>query len=164
MTRVFVGIGSNTEREQHVRIAVEWLHAEFENVRFSPVFESAAIGFDGRPFLNLVAQLDTTLAVGELLASFKSLEYDYGREPDAPRFTARNIDLDILTYGDAIGRIDGIELPRAEVLYNAFVLWPLAELAGASLHPVTGKSYASHWAEFDQSSQQLTPIEFPLPT
>lgn len=45
------------------------------------------------------------------------------------------LDIDVLFYGDPVGDFDGLVLPRAEVLKNAFVLWPLSELAPNLEHP-----------------------------
>ena len=58
-----------------------------------------------------------------------------------------------------IGSFDGLELPRAEILKNAFVLWPLALLAPEAVHPVAGKPFAELWATA-QIDQQLWPVPF----
>ena len=61
---------------------------------------------------------------------------------------------------DASGVIDGIQLPRDEVLKNAFVLLPLAEIAPHAKHPITGLSYADHWQSYDKDKQNLWPVPF----
>lgn len=161
MTRVLLGVGSNTERGHHLKIALDWLRENFPSPCFSSVYESAAIGFEGRAFYNLVVAIETDISLGELAARIKALEYTYGREPNAPRFASRNIDIDILTYGDTVGVCEGIELPRGEILHHAFVLGPLAELVGDSVHPEVGKSYAQLWSEFDRDSQELRAVPYP---
>ena len=65
-----------------------------------------------------------------------------------------------MTVDDLVGEIDGIKLPRSEVLKNAFVLQPLAELASDMTHPLTNKSIGQHWQEFDKASQNLWPVKF----
>ena len=89
------------------------------------------------------------------------MEFAHGRKLNAPRFSPRNIDLDILTYGELTGEVDGVLLPRGELLYNAFVLRPLAEIAPDRLHPALKVSYRELWSDFDHASQQLVPIDFP---
>ena len=75
------------------------------------------------------------------------------------KFCSRTLDLDLLTYDDVV--IDTpVRLPREEILYNAFVLWPLAELVPEGIHPTTGKSYAQLWRAFDKQKQRLQPINF----
>ena len=51
-------------------------------------------------------------------------------------------------------------MPGDEVLENAFVLCPLAELAPGVLHPVVGQSYAALWQAYDQAAQALTKVAF----
>lgn len=160
MAEVFVGIGSNIERCRHIASGLDALDAEFAPLRISPVYRSEAIGFAGEDFFNLVVGFDTALAVGELADVLRRIEDAHGRRRDAPRFSSRTLDLDILTYDDRTGVIDGVRLPREEVLQNAFVLRPLADLAGERRHPVTGKTYAQHWEEYDKTAQRLWRIDF----
>lgn len=156
---VFISIGTNIDRERHVRIALDALQDWFGELSLSPVYESEAVGFDGSPFLNLVVRVTTRLSVGELSRRFKRLETENGRRPDAPKFSPRTLDLDILTYGEAVGQMDGVELPRAEILRNAFVLRPLADIAPSVKHPVCRKSYLELWQAYN-ADQKLWPVDF----
>lgn len=159
MARVYISIGSSIEREKHVLCALDALHEWFGELLLSPVYESEAVGFVGESFLNLVVGVDTGLGVGELSVRFKQLEADNGRRRDVPKFSGRTLDLDILTYDDQVGQIDGVELPRGEILKNAFVLKPLADIAPEDRHPVCGKSYSELWQFYDRD-QKLWPIDF----
>lgn len=157
--RVYISIGSNMDRDRHVTAALDALSAWFGELIISPVYNSESVGFDGSPFLNLVVGVDTALPVAELSRRFKQLESDNGRRRDVPKFSARTLDLDILTYGDAVGSIDGVELPRGEILSNAFVLRPLADIAPEEAHPVFAKSYGLLWREYS-IDQKLWPVDF----
>ncbi|KMQ73443.1 2-amino-4-hydroxy-6-hydroxymethyldihydropteridine diphosphokinase [Marinobacter subterrani] len=159
VARVYISIGSNVDRERYVTAALDALAAWFQKLTISPVYDSEAVGFDGSPFLNLVVGVDTDLSVAELSRRFKQLEADNGRRRDVPKFSARTLDLDILTYGDAVGRVDGVELPRGEILKNAFVLRPLADIAPDDVHPVCGKAYGQLWREYS-TGQKLRPVDF----
>jgi 2-amino-4-hydroxy-6-hydroxymethyldihydropteridine diphosphokinase len=66
--------------------------------------------------------------------------------------------LDLLLYDSKVTTTP-IELPRPEVLYNAFVLKPLTEIAADEIHPIVNKSYANLWQEYDQSQQKLWAIK-----
>ena len=160
MARVYLGVGSNIERERYIVAGLDALQGLFGDLALSSVYDSAAIGFEGQPFLNLAVAVETDLGVGELARTLRHVECEHGRPPNASRFSARQLDIDILTYDDQVGLIDGVELPRGEILENAFVLCPLAELAPQRRHPVLGQTYAALWEAYDQLSQPLVKVEF----
>lgn len=159
MSRVYISVGSNIERYRHVTAALDALATWFGELIISPVYESESVGFEGSDFLNLVVGIDTNLTVGELSRRFKQLEADNGRVQSAPKFSPRTLDLDILTYDDADGVVDGVELPRAEILKNAFVLRPLSDIAGDERHPLCGEPYHRLWQNY-QRDQKLWPVDF----
>lgn len=156
---VYISIGSNIDREHYVSAALDALADHFGELIISSVYESEAVGFDGEPFLNLVVGVRTDLPVAELSRVFKQIEADNGRRRNVARFSPRTLDLDILTYGDQAGCIDGVELPRGEILKNAFVLKPLAEVAPGSVHPVAARSFAELWQSY-RSDQKLWVVPF----
>jgi len=157
MASVYLSLGSNTDAPYHISACVNALRNNFLVLDISQVYESEAVGFDGDNFLNLVVLIETDLGVGELSTWLKALEDRYGRDRSAARFSGRTLDVDILTYDDVVGEIDGVLLPRDEILTNAFVLKPLAEIAPKVMHPKLSKSYQSLWDSYDQSAQKLWP-------
>ena len=157
MTRIYISLGSNIEREHHIRAGLDALHAEFGELTVSRVFESEAVGFAGRPFYNLVVGADTDLPLATLCQRLRAMEFAHGREPDAKKFAPRTLDLDLLLYGDLVCDVP-VALPRGEILTNAFVLWPLAELAPSLRHPVDGRTLDELWQGYDKASQRLSPI------
>ncbi|MBL0546244.1 2-amino-4-hydroxy-6-hydroxymethyldihydropteridine diphosphokinase [Aeromonas jandaei] len=159
MTTIYISIGSNIERERHIRAGLDALHAAFGELRVSRVFESEAVGFNGRPFYNLVAAAETDLPLVTVCQQLREMEFAHGREPDAKKFAPRTLDLDLLLYGDLVCETP-LVLPRGEILTNAFVLWPLAELAPALRHPIDGRTMDELWQAYDKASQQLCPIPF----
>jgi len=162
MPRCWISIGSNQERERSVRGAVQALRRRFGELILSSVYESDAVGFDGQPFLNLVAGLDTTEPVASIRDALRSIEDDFGRVRGPDKFAPRTLDLDLLTYGDQVADEEGLELPRDEILRYAFVLGPLAQVAGKEIHPVVGRSYGELWRVLEKSAQPLRPIVFDL--
>jgi 2-amino-4-hydroxy-6-hydroxymethyldihydropteridine diphosphokinase len=161
MPLVSVSIGSNIEREHHVRACLEALAATFDGLRVSRIYESEPVGFeDGRNFYNLVAVFDSDWTVGELQAWCKRIEREHGRRKDTPKFSPRTLDIDLLTVGDLIGEHDGVRLPRDEILHHAFVLLPLSELLPDTPHPVDGRTYGELWSAFECKHQRLWPIAF----
>lgn len=159
-TKVYLGLGSNQRPDFHIQQALNALNQRFEGMRVSSIYESAAVGFSGDNFLNLVVEVETALSVGALLQTLRDIENQNGRNRSAPRFSGRTLDIDILLYGDAIGVVDGVKLPREEILENAFVLQPLAELAPGLVHPQVNVTMAKLWQDYDKNRQRLWPATF----
>ena len=157
LTQVFLGLGSNIERETHLQAGLEALAAFLQDMRCSAVFESQPVGIKSGPFFNLVVSAFTDLPLNELDRRLKFIEADNGRY--APDRIGLPLDIDVLLYGDLVGNFDGLILPRAEILKNAFVLWPLSLMAPERLHPVAGQSLGTLWRE-SQISQVLAPVAF----
>ncbi len=160
MTQVFLSLGSNIRRHEHIAAGLDALYVRFGSLRVSSVYESKSVGFDGSNFFNLVVGIDTDLGIAALSESLKKIEDDNGRCRQGPKFSPRTLDIDILVYGDFVGVEAGINLPRAEITQNAFVLLPLAEIAGDQRHPSLRQSYASLWQAYDKQSQSLWPVDF----
>jgi 2-amino-4-hydroxy-6-hydroxymethyldihydropteridine diphosphokinase len=157
--RVLIGVGSNLDREYHTRCGLAALQVLFDDVRVSPVYECEAIGFHGPAFLNWVALINTSIDVVDLQQCLKNIEYDHGRRQWEKVCGSRKLDLDILTYDDKVCTAP-IVLPRTEILYNAFVLKPMADLVPNDIHPVTGLCYKELWQQFSQTKQALRLSDF----
>ncbi len=159
MARIFIGVGSNIERERYLRAGLMALQEVFSECQCSSVYESDAFGFDGDPFFNLVISATTSLSVREVSATLRKIEFAHGRPENARKFSGRTLDLDLLAY-DALVISDPLVLPREEILKNAFVLCPFAELAPEWRHPLAEKTLTVLWQAFDASRQPLSRIDF----
>lgn len=155
MPRIYLGLGSNIDREHHIRTALAVLAQCYGNLIISPVYESESVGFQGDHFLNLVVGIDADASVAQIAAHMRAIEDANGRVRGGPKWSGRSLDIDILTYGDAVGVIDGIELPRDEVTRHAFVLLPLSDIAGAEICPGTASSFAELWQRFDVEQKRV---------
>ncbi|HEA26325.1 MAG TPA: 2-amino-4-hydroxy-6-hydroxymethyldihydropteridine diphosphokinase [Ectothiorhodospiraceae bacterium] len=158
MATVLLSLGSNIDKEHNILAGIAALEQHFGSVICSTIYESEAVGFDGDNFYNLVVQLGTDEPVEVVVSILKQIEDEHGRTRSGPRFSARTLDIDILLYDELIRDDELVSIPRDEILKNAFVLRPLAELVGESLHPQTGESYRELWQRFDHSSQSLWPV------
>lgn len=156
---IVISIGSNVEPEQNLRSAVRFLRREFDDLVLSPVYRSAAVGFDGADFLNLVASARTDAAPDWVAARLRHIETDHRRDRSAPRLGPRTLDLDLLLYDEQVLKKGILRLPRAEITEHAFVLRPLADLLPNARHPLMGMTYSELWARFPQkNAQPLWPI------
>jgi 2-amino-4-hydroxy-6-hydroxymethyldihydropteridine diphosphokinase len=160
VTQVFLGVGSNLERGKNIRAGLAALKQLLGDLIVSPVYESESVGFKGSHFYNLVVSANTDLTLTQLSEALKKIEDENGRVRTGPKYSPRTLDIDILTYGNFVGVDAGIELPRAEITQNAFVLLPLSEIALRELHPQLQITYADLWAAYDKKSQSLWVINF----
>ena len=160
MSTIYISLGSNINREQNTREGVKALREAFGELTLSSVYESDAVGFDGDAFYNMVIACEVNVPVHEANQALRDIEDQHGRDRSGPKFSSRTLDLDLLLYDDLVLDEGGLVLPRGEILKNAFVLWPLAEIAPALKHPVDGRSYEELWSQFDKSRENLKPVPF----
>ena len=142
MHRAYLSLGSNIEPEIHLRAALAELRARFGAMTVSPVYRSAAVGFDGPDFLNLAAGIDTDLDPPALDAWLHALEDRHGRRRDVPRYASRTLDVDIVLFDDLV--VDGpghLRIPRPE-LNEPFVLVPICDIAPDVRDPVSRRTLA----------------------
>ncbi|WP_075187591.1 2-amino-4-hydroxy-6-hydroxymethyldihydropteridine diphosphokinase [Teredinibacter haidensis] len=160
MTEVLLSLGSNINREHNIRSGLNALKAEYGTLEISPVYESEAVGFDGDNFYNLIVAIETNASLSKLSKTLKHIESLHGRDRASPKFSSRTLDIDILTYDVLCGIYSGIQLPRDEILKNAFVLLPLSDLRPEGRCPGTQRRYLELWQAFDQESQKLWQVGF----
>ncbi len=159
MAKAYVSVGSNIDREKNVAAALQRMKADFGELECSRTWETAAVGFEGDAFYNLVVAFETILSPQELAKLLRRMEDELGRDRSGGKFSSRSMDLDLLLYDDLILDEEGLKLPRPEILDYAFVLCPLAEIAGDMKHPVTGFSFAMIWDQFDPTAQPMWPVD-----
>ncbi|MGH8127589.1 MAG: 2-amino-4-hydroxy-6-hydroxymethyldihydropteridine diphosphokinase [Gammaproteobacteria bacterium] len=155
--RAYIGVGSNIDPERHIPVALRGLRSAFDKIDMSPAYRSPPLGFEGADFINCVVGIDCDLDTAALIEKLKALEASAGRQTRAAT-GSRELDLDLLLYGEQVIHIEGTILPRPDVLEYAFVLRPLAELAPAFTHPETGRTLAWHWENFTGEAVALTPV------
>jgi 2-amino-4-hydroxy-6-hydroxymethyldihydropteridine diphosphokinase len=160
VARVYVSLGSNIERRRNLRHALDALNARYGPLTCSEVYESEAVGFDSDPFYNLVVGFDTDETPRDIQQALHAMESASGRLRSG-ELAARTLDLDLLLYDDVVNEEPGLVLPRDDINRYAFVLRPLAEIAGGERHPVSGQTYDELWAAFDADSQPMQRVDWP---
>src|SRR5687768_654753 len=136
----YIALGSNLgDRHANIRSALIQLDATsgIEAIKISSIIETAPVGPPGQgPYLNAAARLVTTLTPQQLLQRFLEIEAAHGRDRTKQlRWGARQLDLDLLLYGDQIIDEPGLRVPHPCMTERSFVLIPLAEIAPDVIHP-----------------------------
>lgn len=159
---MYLSLGSNIDPEANLRIGVDELRRRYGDVRLSDTYQSAAVGFEGADFLNLVAALDTDDSPARIHKRIEAIHGMAGRARATDRFSSRPLDIDLLLYYDLILNEPPLCLPRSDILKYSFVLRPLAELVPDLVHPETGRTISDHWLEFDKHRQPLVRVDLSL--
>lgn len=146
MPTLYLGLGSNIPpRFQWIGISLDRLLKEgwVQAPELSRAYISSPWGTTlGDPYVNLVLKAETPLEPKPLLEGLKDLEHRVGRrgqKKNAPR----EIDLDILFYGDALLETPYLRIPHPRIPERRFVLAPLADLSPGMIHPELGRSVLS---------------------
>ncbi|MDE0685265.1 MAG: 2-amino-4-hydroxy-6-hydroxymethyldihydropteridine diphosphokinase [Candidatus Poribacteria bacterium] len=135
----YIGFGSNIgDRLVHIQNAIHAL-SKTEGItlqKISSVYKTDPVGYEAQAqFLNGVAAIQTNLPPLSLLHTLKNIETAIGRQHRI-RWGPREIDLDILIYGDMCLQTEKLVIPHPEMHHRRFVLVPLAEIAPDVVHPI----------------------------
>ncbi|MCU4674858.1 2-amino-4-hydroxy-6-hydroxymethyldihydropteridine diphosphokinase [Catenovulum sp. 2E275] len=159
MPQIAVSLGSNVNPEFHLKTAIFLLRPFFKQLLISPVYETEPVAFGGQNFLNIVFGGEVELNLEQTLSLLKAIEKQYQRNRQKQNKTQITLDLDLLFYDDLVCQ-QPVVLPRAEILNNAFVLKPLADVYADKNHPQNGQSYAQLWQNFNNPNQKFWKIDF----
>ena len=137
---VYIGLGSNVgDRKFHIDRALDLLAKTVAIRAVSSIYETDPVGYKIQaPFLNGAAEIQTLTSPQDLLKRLKKIETEVGRQPRF-RWGPREIDLDILMYGNRIIDTPNLTIPHPEMHRRDFVLIPLREIAKNLVHPVLQK-------------------------
>ena len=142
MIEAFIGLGSNLgDRLANLGAAVDRLAWEpgLALRRVSLAYESEPVGPPQPRYLNAVAQVGTLLTPRATLQRLRAIEEAVGRIR-RERWGSREIDLDLLLYGDRAIDETGLQIPHPMLAERGFVLMPLEEIAPEVIHPLLGVS------------------------
>lgn len=142
MVLACIGLGSNlADPLAQVHQAFDEL-ADLPDSRFvarSPVYRSRPLGPSGQPdYINAVAAVETALSPRTLLARLQQIEHAHGRQRGGPRWGPRELDLDILLYGQLQQSGPELTIPHPELARRNFVVVPLHDILPALEVPGTG--------------------------
>jgi len=136
----YLSLGSNLgDRAGNLRSAMAQLEQAGRVLAVSGMYETQPVDVPDQPwFLNCVVGLDTSLTPQELLDAALRIESGMGRLRMREK-GARNIDIDIVLFGNRVVDEPGLKIPHPAMHQRRFVLEPLVEIAGDVRHPQQGK-------------------------
>jgi 2-amino-4-hydroxy-6-hydroxymethyldihydropteridine diphosphokinase len=141
------------DREANLREAISQLKNASALVALSAFYETQPVEVTNQPwFLNCVVALETDKNPRELLKAALSIEAGMGRlrlRDKGPR----NIDIDVLLFGDRVVDEPGLKIPHPAMWERRFVLEPLAEIAPNARHPGLNKTASEMLAALGQDNQ-----------
>jgi len=164
--KAYIGLGSNVgDRVYFLQHAVFRLGRTegFRIRKISPLYETDPLYKEDQPsFLNGVLEAETILSPEALLRMLKQVERELGRGV-RETWGPREIDLDLLSYGDLVIETSPLSVPHPRLHERDFVLIPLAEIAPDWIHPKFKKSVKSLLTEgrgvFHESHPKPYPVE-----
>ena len=125
-------------------------------IAISPVYKTAAWGFDSEDFLNCCLSIEVSVTPIKVLDTILEIENSLGRKRfEQEGYAARTIDIDLLLYGTETHSEERLQLPHPQMEKRAFVLVPLAQIAANAIHPVLNTSIQS----ILETSEDLTGLE-----
>lgn len=156
LVRCYLGLGSNVrDRVGMIARAVACLGSQGDIVvrKVSGMYLTKPWGNERQDdFVNAVAEVSTHLEPRELLRRVKAIEGCLGRRVRC-RWGPREIDIDILLYGDDIVEEDDLRIPHPHICERAFVLIPLLQIAPDLVHPGTGLRVRRYLEEIEACGQ-----------
>lgn len=130
MTRAFIGIGSNIQPERFIVMALERLRQSLRVHSISPFYRTKAVGtaLGQDDFINGMMEIETGLSARQLKYDvLREIEYELGRLKEMPKHAPRNMDLDLILFGQEI--IPEMNIPEPGILERPYVYVPLMDIA-----------------------------------
>ena len=135
MAEALLALGGNVGNSRAILDRAIALLCDGKDVRLtarSSDYQTPPWGFKYQPhFVNLAIAVETTLGPRDLLARAQEVELRLGRDrTHEKRNGPRTADIDIIAYDDVTMDEPNLTLPHPRLFERAFVLVPLAEIAG----------------------------------
>lgn len=136
MTKAFIGIGSNIQPDRFIVMALERLNQKLKISAVSSFYRTKAVGtaLGQDDFINGMISVETELTARQLKFDvLREIEYELGRLKEMPKHAPRNMDLDLILFGNEL--ISELNIPEPDILTRPYVYVPLMDIAPDVLIP-----------------------------
>lgn len=155
MTEIYLLLGCNTGNcNENLENACRLIEFRCGSILSqSSIYETEAWGNKEQPvFLNMAVKLYTNLSPENLLTAVKGIELEVGRTA-SEKWGPREMDIDILLYGNEIIELDELKIPHSLMTERRFSLEPLNEIAADFVHPGLQKTILQLLEECKDNSE-----------
>lgn len=136
--RVFLGISSNLEPQSHIVLALRTLTGAFGELQKSRQYLTAAVGFIGPSFINMVVSFETEMTPDQVAENCRLAESQLGRDRSTESGScSRCIDIDLLLFQESNSDTNDLPSPRTDIREFAYTAMPLADLIPDWQHDYT---------------------------
>lgn len=142
---LILGLGSNLgDRIGYFRKAIDKISGSYTIKKIAYIYESEAQLPEGSSgdwnikFLNTALLCESSDDVQDVLRQIKSIEKELGRKDTKQRWAPREIDIDILCYGNTVIAEKDLSVPHGHLLERPFAIWPLADVCPGWNYPAGG--------------------------
>lgn len=156
MAIVYLALGSNIgDSKANIAKAVKLLTASFKRIKQAPLYASKAVGYTDQPdFLNTAMSGQTDLSPEALLDFIRAIERQIGRTASF-RWGPREIDIDIVLYGDLVLKTAELTIPHPQLARRDFVLRPICDLDASLIEPLSGQTVEDLLAKIPNQQRSI---------
>lgn len=142
-SKVYLSVGTNLgNRENNISNCIDYLEKISEIKNISKIYETVPykVQIEQSNFLNLALEINFFESAENLLIEINKIEKELGRVRSSIRNEPREIDIDIIFFGNQIINKKDLVVPHPRFRERLFVLEPLNDLAPNFLDPITNKT------------------------
>lgn len=161
-----LSLGSNQgNRLENIEKAIHAVNQTIGSViRVSPIYETPSWGFDSDAFYNCALLVYSFLEASTALQKILALEKQLGRiRTQDKNYSARIIDIDIISYNQEIYRSDDLIIPHPMMQKRRFVLQPSSDLDYDWTHPILQKNFSALLKECPDTASCIKVVTLPSP-
>lgn len=166
-TSIILSIGSNKgDRLKNIQECIALIHRKVATViKVSRLYQTPAWGFEGEAFYNAALLVHSHKPAEKVLQEVLNIEKELGRtRTETTTYTSREIDIDIIAYGNQIIKTENLEVPHPIMHQRHFVLQPLLDLQLDYIHPILKRNIAELIKECPDSNRYeiVSTLENPI--